>query len=106
MCDSVTYSTVQTHVASGLALESGPGYVHIGKGCDVTVSHMIQFCQCGIRGSGNSVISGTQYHSTGSWDLEGHWLQLVHCACLLAMSRYFGYTEVQVPGSWDYGFQK
>src|SRR6266481_584701 len=27
-----------------------------------------------------------QHHLTGNWDLEGHWLQLVRCACLLSMS--------------------
>ena len=53
------------------------------------------------------VMSGTQYHSTGSWDSEGHWLQLMCCAYLLAVSRYFGYTEDDL-GSWEYleyGFQ-
>src|SRR6266481_2590175 len=29
------------------------------------------------------------HHSTRNWDSEGHWLQLVRCACLLSMSLYF-----------------
>src|SRR6266481_620867 len=29
------------------------------------------------------------HHSTGNWDLEGRWLQLVCCTCLLSVSLYF-----------------
>jgi hypothetical protein len=43
----------------------------------------------------STVRSGTQYHSTGIRDSEGRWLQLVRCAYLLAVSKYFGYARIR-----------
>src|SRR6266481_8652605 len=37
-----------------------------------------------------TVTSGTR-HSTGSQNVEGHWLQLVHCTYPLVVSLYFVY---------------
>ena len=36
-------------------------------------------------------MSGTR-HSTGGQDVEGRWLQLMHCAYPLVVSLYFGYA--------------
>ena len=42
-----------------------------------------------------TVTSGTR-HSTGSRDVEGCWLQLVHCTYPLVVSLYFGYAGIRV----------